>query len=349
MSLADSHICDPEGLLSRMGAELMDKQLARFAASMGPQACPDAGYQVYIALFRGLDDQYMGQFATTGEALEVFASSWGLRTRVLGNPCRNGAVLVYSARDSAMLSVSDDGLLVPMTLVGNSMSTIEALTKAVEQIELELFKPTFQNMALNEFRVQPSRIALTVVAACLGLAWTLLSVCCVYDTLLHWRHRHHWSICVQKIQRVHNVFTSGSGDIHLCPMCVEFVPDDNTQNKVKQAMVMQFLCGHRFHSECLQTYFRANPKQQGRCPICELPHSFSCHSHPHHEPNDREACRSVNAIDEIKSFFLASLKRQYPEIITDLNVSHWNTTHTEIWLSELECPRYLSIFNNIRK
>jgi hypothetical protein len=43
------------------------------------------------------------------------------------------------------------------------------------------------------------------------------------------------------------------------------------------------------------------------------------------------------------------LKRQYPEIITDTNVSHWNTTHTEIWLSELECPRYLSIFNNIRK
>lgn len=360
------HICDPDSLLSGIFIESQGDHLAQMAVGTGPPACPKSGYQVYVAMLRGLDDEYAARFVMIAEALETFARDWGRRANVLGGPCPNGVVIVYSGRDSALIATGDSGTLVPLQWVGR-LTANEAIANAIAQVEVEMLKPTITtnvDWGLSEFRLQPTRIALTVVASSLGLAWVLLSLCCVYDTLLHWRHRHHWAVCAQKIKRVHNVFQNGKGEVHLCPVCVEWVPNDYVDNHLKKALVVSFLCGHRFHSECLQKWFRRNPSRQGRCPICNLPHLFSCDEglkddkaklkstemvEMTENDNFSDACRSVNAVDEIKSFFLRSLKLQYPEIITDDNLGRWKSTHTEIWLSELECPRYVSIFKNWRK
>jgi len=53
---------------------------------------------------------------------------------------------------------------------------------------------------------------------------------------------------------------------------------------------------------------------------------------------------SMNSWDEAKSFMLDRLHREYPDIIEKDCLKRWGTCHTEIWLSELRCPRYKSIF-----
>lgn len=42
---------------------------------------------------------------------------------------------------------------------------------------------------------------------------------------------------------------------------------------------------------------------------------------------------------EAQQFILSSLHRQFPEIIPDACLQKWSSCHTEIWLSELTCPR----------
>jgi len=51
-----------------------------------------------------------------------------------------------------------------------------------------------------------------------------------------------------------------------------------------------------------------------------------------------------NSMDEAKNFMLHSLHKEYPDIIQQANLDRWCSCHTEIWLSELQCPRYKSIF-----
>jgi len=48
--------------------------------------------------------------------------------------------------------------------------------------------------------------------------------------------------------------------------------------------------------------------------------------------------------DEAKNFMLHSLYKEYPDIIQQACLARWCSCHTEIWLSELHCPRYKSIF-----
>ena len=47
--------------------------------------------------------------------------------------------------------------------------------------------------------------------------------------------------------------------------------------------------------------------------------------------------------DEIKAFFLTSLRARFPDIVSEENVGSWRDCHTEIWLTELRCPKYNSI------
>jgi len=53
---------------------------------------------------------------------------------------------------------------------------------------------------------------------------------------------------------------------------------------------------------------------------------------------------SMNSMDEAKNFMLHSLHKEYPDIIRQDCLERWCSCHTEIWLSELQCPRYKSIF-----
>lgn len=342
------HICDPDGLLSKLVAQSQDLRLAELAQGAGPPACPINGYHVYVAVLGNLDESFTGRFESNGDALTSFARDFGRKVGVLGRPCHNGAAIVYSGYDRALVAVTDEGSLIPVHYVGQDLADA-VISNAIAEVEMDLQSPPSNpSFGLNDFKVQPTRIFLTTFGAILGLAWVFLSMCCVYDTFMHWRHRHHWAMCNQKIRRVHNVFQdAGGGDLRLCPFCVEWVPE-REDNQVKKAMVCQFLCGHKFHTECLQKWFKGHPQKQGRCPVCELPHSYSSKDEYLSDISDKEACRAVNAIDEIKAFFLRSLNRQYPDIITEPDCSRWKSSHTEIWLSELECPRYMSIFQQMR-
>jgi hypothetical protein len=56
------------------------------------------------------------------------------------------------------------------------------------------------------------------------------------------------------------------------------------------------------------------------------------------------ANEEMNSWDEAKKFMLHRLHKEYPDIIKKSDLERWCSCHTEIWLSELHCPRYKSIF-----
>lgn len=210
------------------------------------------------------------------------------------------------------------------------------------------------------------------IACCIGLAAASLMACCIYDAVAHWCHRSHFTSCQQKVQRVHAAFLKRTGELPLCPCCVEFISNSPSPSKVV------FLCGHRFHMDCANKWFCEYPEKAGRCPICEgsptlftkkaigassgteagsstplvggsnggvaagavgtpPPPVVECGAAesdwPLQKP-DREGS------DEAQSFILGSLHRRYPEIIPKECVQRWSNCHTELWLSELTCPRW---------
>jgi len=60
--------------------------------------------------------------------------------------------------------------------------------------------------------------------------------------------------------------------------------------------------------------------------------------------NDEDDKDSMNSWDEAKNFMLHSLHKEYPDIIHQDKLERWCSCNTEIWLSELNCPKYKSIF-----
>jgi hypothetical protein len=67
------------------------------------------------------------------------------------------------------------------------------------------------------------------------------------------------------------------------------------------------------------------------------------------DTDDEEVDGHMNSWDEAKNFMLHSLHKEYPDIIRAADLVRWCSCHTEIWLSELQCPRYKSIFANRQK
>lgn len=165
------------------------------------------------------------------------------------------------------------------------------------------------------------------LACCVILACIVLSIVWVYDAMLHYQHRMHFKKCEQKVMRVHDALQNKTGALPLCPCCINEVPMKASPN------ALVFLCGHRFHTTCANNLFL---KQRTQCPICEAPPPMQCY------PCDEGG--SVDPTNEAKTFFLQSLHEQYPEIIPKSSAKRWVSCHTEIWLSELECPKYNSIF-----
>lgn len=231
------------------------------------------------------------------------------------------------------------------------------------------------------------------IACCIGLAAASLMACCIYDAVAHWCHRSHFSSCQQKVQRVHAAFLKRTGELPLCPCCVEFISNQPSPSKVV------FLCGHRFHMDCANKWFCEYPEKAGRCPICEGAHCGPCAADlapatkkavgggvaatvgesasgpgtpliganggaaltgsPHAPAATAAAAAAAAELmedsgdlmpskaaadregsDEAQSFILGSLHRRYPEIIPKECVQRWSSCHTELWLSELTCPRW---------
>lgn len=170
----------------------------------------------------------------------------------------------------------------------------------------------------------------------------LLLVCCLWDAATHWQHLARFRACERKVRRANEAFSSRKGELPLCPYCVEPITQQPSPSKVV------FLCGHRFHTDCCNAWFLQSPTSGVRCPICEVDadaYSF---------PAIYEALKGANEcsdgqIDEAQTFVLLSLHKQFPEIIPEACLHRWTSCHTQIWLSELTCPRYNSVLKKHRQ
>jgi len=185
---------------------------------------------------------------------------------------------------------------------------------------------------------------LMILACCVGAAAVALAICCMYDTASYWYHKVHFHSCLRQVERVHGVFSRRRGELPLCPYCVEVIGDQASAQKVV------FLCGHRFHMDCANKWFLENPgKKAGRCPICteetQAPADAEeecCQDCREVDPGDGAPAPALNdsVSDEAQGFILNSLHRRYPEIISAACVKRWLSCNTELWLSELSCPRW---------
>lgn len=334
----ETHICDPSHLLTDAQVAEHAKTLRQLAAVLGSTHQPCGGYDAYVAL---LD--------VPAEGLREAALKLGHHWGVLGGACSNGAVALYSTRDRTLALAADSRLeahvlsprvqaLVERSAIGlaparpeDDVSSLVATLTSALQGKVGLDTHTFAESS--------AEMILYSVTSCAGLAASVLMICLMNDMVSQWRHRARFRSCEQKVQRVHEVFTSRKGDLPLCPYCVEYVSSQSSPS------VVVFLCGHRFHIDCANRWLVEQECRDGHCPICEGPAS---HVPPIEDAEIAEG-HAMNQPDEAKAFILQSLCKQYPDIVRQDCARRWCECHTEIWLSELSCPRYSSIFQSSRR
>jgi len=207
--------------------------------------------------------------------------------------------------------------------------------------------------------VSGAKAFLVSLAMCLAIG----AIALLIDVMRHCLHLARFRQCQAKVQRAHNAFRSKSGELPICPYCVENLPCKRGANKVS------FLCGHRFHVECTNHWFSENPNDQGtHCPICrDVDPSLAFQGHickggecgkncsgPNHSASNSPSNEDTGAdespnVDGAFAFVLENLHRCYPDIINKECVERWMTCNTEIWMSELTCPRYNSILRTPSK
>eukprot|EP00929_Paragymnodinium_shiwhaense_P013228 TRINITY_DN121093_c0_g1_i1.p1 TRINITY_DN121093_c0_g1~~TRINITY_DN121093_c0_g1_i1.p1 ORF type:complete len:312 (+),score=91.94 TRINITY_DN121093_c0_g1_i1:140-1075(+) len=187
------------------------------------------------------------------------------------------------------------------------------------------------------------------VALLLAFFSVALLVCAAYDLGAHWFHWARFRSCEAKVKRAHEAFHSKSGDLALCPYCVESLSMKRGPSKVV------FLCGHRFHVQCSNKWFSENPLSSTHCPICRDVDPFSGPCQPclpgaeeaEAAAGATKATEEASAVDGAFGFILQNLHRMHPAIVSEDSVARWMKNNTEIWLSELKCPRYNSRLSSI--
>jgi len=330
-----THICDPEGLLSPETQTTQKKALSSFATARHSQLCPSQGYEVHVAF---LD--------LPAEGLRTTAAELGRKWGVLGSKCANGIVALYSTRDHVLTISADHQLeerILPPKLEGyverSSLGILRStpdsvISSFVSDLGLVLDGTLTAESSVVEhplLGLQGCTLVIYALCCCFVFVVVALALSCAYDAASHYFHRVHFRRCVSKIQRVHEVFQSRRGVLPLCPCCV------NEVSLQPSPSVVVFLCGHRFHTTCANRFFLQKPNNRACCPICDNSA----------KEGEMKQNQSGNPIDEAKSFFLQSLHEQYPDIIHEDKINRWAAFHTEAWLSELECPRYNSIFHRV--
>jgi hypothetical protein len=296
--------------------------------------CPDAGYEVYVALLN-----------VPAEGIRTTASELGHRWGVLGGRCANGIVALLSTRDRVVSIAADPHVqehVLPPQLEGYIERSALGILRPPPDVvvssivsQLSLAMDGKLNADHSLLMQSAATILLYGVTCCMGLTVAVLMICGLYDAAAHWSHRSHFHSCQKKVQRVHEVFLNRRGELPLCPCCVEFVSNQPSPS------VVVFLCGHRFHTDCANYWFLKYPNKSGRCPICE-----GADAYDNEVKNDAD---EMSSPDDAKRFFLNTLHERYPDIIPKANIKQWSQCHTELWLSELKCPRYHSIFQSSRK
>jgi len=197
----------------------------------------------------------------------------------------------------------------------------------------QYFQP--QAMSYPSLETSSCKMFLYVLLGCVCLAVCMFLLSCSYDAAKHWRRMSSFRACKKKVQRVHDVLERNSGELPLCPCCVEFIPSKTSRSTVA------FLCGHRFHVACANRWLseQADTESSNTCPVCESctitatlsPDEDSTKVAPHEAEGtfwDQQ--------DEAKTFILCSLSKQFPDVIREDCVRRWCQCHTELWLSELK-------------
>jgi len=355
-----SHICDPEHLLSGSAFDAQSEALRRLSEVKHVSQCPGLGYEVYVALL-----------SVPSEDAHAVAAELGRRWGVLGNSHACGAIVLYAARERVLAVVAD------RLLEESVMST--KIERSIEKVPLELAEPASADAVvaslvgqltgvLDSFDSkkyvmvqQGAAIVLYGISSVIGLVVTGLLVFCLYDVMAHWFHAMRFHNCQTKVKRVHEAFLSRQGELTLCPYCVTSVSNQPSSSHVV------FLCGHRFHMDCANRWFAEEPHNSGRCAICagapvrprkaadaaKEAKEGGCEVADRGTAESSDVCQvcneedsqdAMNSWDEAKNFMLNSLHKEYPDIIKEADLDRWCSCHTEIWLSELHCPRYKSIF-----
>lgn len=166
-------------------------------------------------------------------------------------------------------------------------------------------------------------ISLLVAAGCLCHAWD------------RWKHDAHFRECRRKVDQLHHHLTRHDSDDPMCPYCVDFVKGTKSSGKVV------FLCGHCFHLKCANSHFRNHQERAGLCPICCKGMAKAYEDDPP-EP-EGTSLFSTGLEEGRRSFLLASLRRMYPEVISEACMLRWACCSVETWHQELEKPKYKSI------
>eukprot|EP00913_Durusdinium_trenchii_P002084 g1925.t1 len=146
---------------------------------------------------------------------------------------------------------------------------------------------------------------LCILATLFSLILAALVVCVILlDRALSWKHQATYYACRRQVQRVQEALMKGKDNLSLCPCCVECTLNTQAPKKVK------FLCGHGYHLDCINSWFQENPQSVGCCPVCEV----------------------------------GKLQQETRRTRRKETTERWAGCNAELWLTELACPRYSSIF-----
>lgn len=301
-------------------------------------SCEDQGFQVSVAVVDEIDRDYLSLYYGLEEAAREFGWALGERWKVLNSPCRNGIIVLYVVSDQYMVILPDTGRASSILPEELSRHVAYGAVKAIHAYPDEILSRALANLKAvfegsydsHQLEYDRTLIFLYVLSGCFGLVCVLLSVCGLYDVVSRWRHMSRYRACREKIQRVHENFQQGTQELAMCPICVGPLPQASENSK--SGNDISFLCGHRFHEDCCQSWSHRFRDSSGRCPVCNVPHSSTTV-----QQSDEEC--------EVKKFVLRSLRDQYPEIISEHHLERWASCHTEIWLAELAVPLYVSIWH----
>lgn len=149
----------------------------------------------------------------------------------------------------------------------------------------------------------------------------LFMLCCLLNGGAHYFKQSKFTSCQRKVQNLHNSLGLGC-DTPVCPCCVEVV-----SSTASQSSKIMFHCGHCFHMNCVNKWFRDHPGSATICPVCM--------SAPEVEEEIDPETPDDHSRNEERSFILGNLHKRYPAIITEEVVQRWKVCHTEIWLKEM--------------
>jgi len=328
-----SQICDPELLLDPKVLDGLDEQIHK------------AGVPLELAILGEVSGSLF-QSWNLDDGFHAFAAHLAHDWGVLGKE-RPGIFILYSVSDDFIDIHPDDKIRIDHGVLRHISRTAlrssddpNVVVRNLVQSVLQLWGD--ESAAEQLLTIDRSRLLFYLLTCSLGVVAMLLVMCFAYDIFSHWRHQARFRLCKSKVEKIHDAFGKRHESLPLCPICIESLPSVETTKACPHAVT--FLCGHRFHTDCANSWFMFNDAS-GRCPICELPHTYSVKDQAD-AAADEGGLLSVS--DEIKAFFLTSLRARFPEIITEPKVDAWRGCHTEIWLAELQPRRYHSIWSSWR-